>query len=324
MERLKWIDFLRGFCMIAILWFHTEMYYVGYDKTAYALYVGDVLAVFFILSGYLFYKNKTIDLNRKSYSILRYLLLPYFIFTTLISISKYFIYQDKTISSLIYDIIIGHASWFIAALILSQFLFIFYLKITKGNIIYLAIIACFSLVLSYFIGNSYYTSSLYYQQNLWHFNESLLGLFLLFIGYFYHRYEFVFNKINTIAYTSLLFILVCFIKYIIYRYNIQLVFGPITVANYPVFIIDLLSSSLLLIHIFKLLPSQKIIEWTGSHSIMYYFICGGVPMIISKVFHKININNIEYQYIFCVFLIVYAICTGITWIIYKYTPIFKK
>ena len=43
---------------MAILWFHTEMYYVGYDKTPYAVYVGDVLAVFFILSGYLFYKSE--------------------------------------------------------------------------------------------------------------------------------------------------------------------------------------------------------------------------------------------------------------------------
>ena len=324
MERLKWIDLLRGFCMIAILWFHTEMYYVGYDKTPYAFYVGDVLAVFFILSGYLFYKSTPIDYNKKYYSIIRYLLLPYFIFTTIISVGKYFIFQDRSIASIFCYIISGHASWFIAALILSQLLFILILRITKGKIIYLSTIACGSLILSYFIGNSYHPSPLYYQQNLWHFNETLLGLFLLYIGYIYQRYEFVFNKINTISYTLLLFIIVCIIKYVIYKEKIQLVFGPIIVANYLIFIIDLLCISLLLVHIFKLLPSFKIIEWTGSHSIMYYFICGGVPLIISKLFHYINYYNKGYLYILCVFLVVYAVCTGITWTIYKYTPIFKK
>ena len=324
MGRQRWIDLLRGFCMIAILWFHTEMYYVGYDKTPYAYYVGNVLAVFFILSGYLLYKPTPIDYHQKFHSIIRYLLLPYFIFTTIISIGKYFIYQDRSITTCLYDILSGHASWFITALILSQLLFILFLRITKGKLIYLSTIACGSLILSYFIGNSFNPSPLYYPQNLWHFNESLLGLFLLYIGYIYHRYEYLFNRINTISFTSLLFIEVCINKSIIYKNNIQLVLGPIIVSDYFIFIIDLLVTSLFLIQLFKRLPSSKLIEWTGSHSIAYYFICGGVPMMTSTIFHKLNINNTGYLYILGVFLIVYFVCSGLTWLIYKYTPIFRK
>ena len=322
MERLKWIDLLRGFCMIAILWFHTEMYYVGFDKTPYAFYVGDVLAVFFIISGYLFYQA---DTNKRLKSILRYILLPYFIFTSVIAIAKYFVYQDRNIGSLVIDIISGHASWFIAALIVSQLIFIFFLRITKEKIIYLSILSILCLVLSYFVGNSYHPSPLYYQQNLWHFNESLLGCFLLFIGYSYHKYEAIFNRINTITYRFILLIIVCIIKYYMIYYNdMQFIFGPIIVSNYFLFIIDLLLTSLLLIHLFKRLPSVKMIEWTGSHSIAYYFICGGVPMIVSKVLYKMNIMNQSYFSILCVFIIVYAISTGITWLIYRYTPIFRK
>lgn len=324
MERLKWIDLLRGFCMMAILWFHTEMYYVGYDKTPYAFYVGDVLAVFFILSGYLFYKSEPIDYHKKCYSIIRYLLIPYFIFTTIISVGKYFIYQDRTFASIGYEIISGHASWFITALILSQLLFILFLRITKGKLIYLSTIACISLILSYFIGNSYNPSPLYYPQNLWHSNESLLGLFLLYIGYIYHKYEYLFNRLNTISYTLLLFINVCIIKSIIYKYSIQLVLGPIIVTNYYVFIIDLLVTSLFLIQLFRLLPSSRLIEWTGSHSIVYYFICGGVPMLFSRILHKMNIYEENYLYVLCVFMLVYVACTYITKLIYKYTPIFRK
>ena len=207
---------------------------------------------------------------------------------------------------------------------LSQLLFILFLRITKGKLIYLSTIACGSLILSYFIGNSFNPSPLYYPQNLWHFNESLLGLFLLYIGYIYHRYEYLFNRINTISFTSLLFIEVCINKSIIYKNNIQLVLGPIIVSDYFIFIIDLLVTSLFLIQLFKRLPSSKLIEWTGSHSIAYYFICGGVPMMTSTIFHKLNINNTGYLYILGVFLIVYFVCSGLTWLIYKYTPIFRK
>ena len=139
MNRKKWIDLLRGFCMMSILWFHTEMYYVGYDKTPYTFYVGDVLAVFFIISGYLLYKPTSIDFNKRIHSIFRYIVLPYFIFTTFIAIGKYFFYQDRSISLLIIDVLSGHASWFITALIISQLIFLLFLRITKENIIFLAV-----------------------------------------------------------------------------------------------------------------------------------------------------------------------------------------
>ena len=324
MERLKWIDLLRGFCMMAILWFHTEMYYVGYDKTPYAFYVGDVLAVFFFISGYLMYQHEPFDIKKKLKSIIRYLILPYFIFTSVIAFTKYLFLHHDNIYNIIYEILIGHASWFIAALIISQLLFILLLLITKRNIIYLALISCCSLVLSYFIGNSYRPSPLFFEQNIWHFNEALLGCFLLFLGYVYHQYESIINIINTITYTLFLFIIVCIIKYIIYIYNLQLTLGPIIVSNYPLFIIDLLFSILLLIHIFKRLPSLKMIEWTGSHSIAYYFICGGIPFMISYLFCKIGFTYLNFISLVCAFIVVYIISTIITWLIYKYTPIFKK
>ena len=324
MNREKWIDLLRGFCMMSILWFHTEMYYVGYDKTPYTFYVGDVLAVFFIISGYLLYKPTSIDFNKRIHSILRYIVLPYFIFTTFIAIGKYFFYQDRSISLLIIDVLSGHASWFITALIISQLIFLLFLRISKENIIFLAVLSCFSLILSYYIGNSYNPSPLYYEQNIWHLNEALFACFLLFTGYFYHRYERIINYINTIIYTSLLFIIVCIIKYIIYKNNMQLVLGPIIVSNYPIFIIDLLCSSLLLIQIFKRLPSIKMIEWTGAHSIVYYFLCGGIPVVISTIFHHMNITDNSYLYILGVFIVVYLVSTGVTWLIYRYIPFISR
>jgi fucose 4-O-acetylase-like acetyltransferase len=66
---------------MAILWFHTEMYYAGSDVTPYALYVGDVLATFFFLSGYLFLSGKPFSAHSKMMTIVRRLIIPYFFFT---------------------------------------------------------------------------------------------------------------------------------------------------------------------------------------------------------------------------------------------------
>ena len=38
-NRIVWIDLLRGFCMMLILWFHTEVYYAGHTVIPYDLYV---------------------------------------------------------------------------------------------------------------------------------------------------------------------------------------------------------------------------------------------------------------------------------------------
>ena len=81
MQRKVWIDNLRGFCMLAILLDHTEIYYTGENVIDYNLYVANVLIVFFILSGYLMYKT-TFNIKHKLYSIFRTLFIPYIVFTT--------------------------------------------------------------------------------------------------------------------------------------------------------------------------------------------------------------------------------------------------
>ena len=51
--RKQWIDMARGLCMMAILFFHTEMYYAGHDIIPYVVYVENALIIFFFLSGYI-------------------------------------------------------------------------------------------------------------------------------------------------------------------------------------------------------------------------------------------------------------------------------
>ena len=319
-QRLAWIDLLRGFSMIAILWFHTEVYFTGQPMTPYEMYVGDVLAAFFFLSGYLMY-GRTLDIKRRINSIFSRFLVPYFVFTTIIAVSKTILVHDNTSwKDIIISIISGHASWFIAALILSQLLFMLFLWITNEKMLWLSIIAVCCLILSYFVGNAFEPYPLYYAQNLWHLNEALLACFILFTGYLYRKYETRFNNISILLSLLIVFIL---IKIFIIHTNAQLILGPIIVSNYPLFIADLLCAVLLMAGIFKQLPSVRLIEWTGSHSLVYYFICGAVPFMVSRLFHKTTLPIQSYLSVLVVFCVVYIVSTLLTKVIYMLWPTLK-
>lgn len=316
-QRLAWIDLLRGFSMMAILWFHTEVYFTGQPMTPYEMYVGDVLAVFFFLSGYLMY-GRTLNIKRRLRSIFSRFIIPYFVFTTIIAFTKAMIQQDGIhLKDIVIHIISGHASWFIATLIVTQFLFMLFLLITRGKIIWLSIIAVCCLILSYFVGNAFEPFPLYYEQNLWHLNEALLACFILFAGYLYRKYETYFNNISILLSLFIFFIL---IKIFIIHTDAQLIMGPIIVSNYPLFIADLLCAVLLMVGIFKQLPSVRLVEWTGSHSLVYYFFCGAVPFIVSRLFHKTALPTQSYLSVLIVFCVVYIVSTLLAKVIYMLWP----
>ena len=77
-KRIVWIDEARGLAMLAILLFHTEMYYIGKDILPYTMFVENALALFFFLSGYLFVSShRPFNLPTKMRMIFRRLIIPY-------------------------------------------------------------------------------------------------------------------------------------------------------------------------------------------------------------------------------------------------------
>ena len=109
-------------------------------------------------------------------------------------------------------------------------------------------------------------------------------------------------------------------KYIILTESLQMVFGPVIVSSFPLFIIDNLAAVLLLTICFKRMPSVSMVEWTGRHSIVYYFICGGVPLLISTALGHIGITYNGYFSVIPIYIIVYFTATIISWLAYRYLP----
>ena len=350
-HRTIWVDMLRGFSMLAILWFHTEMYYAGRDVTPYALYVGDVLAAFFFLSGYLFYRETPVSLRHKLYGVFRWLLVPYLVFTSLLALPKAWAHHSfQGFGNLAVDVLTGQASWFVSALIVAELLFILTLRFFKSSW-GMAALALVMLLAAAVFGNR--LSAWHNNCNLWHVNEALLGYFFMTLGYYFHRYEGVFAHsprlsdgesapfglgVRTVRTVSprrsdceseafgliVLALLFLLCKYLILSNHAQVVFGPIIVSNYPLFIADLIVSVLLLVGVFRRLPSISFLCWVGKRSIVYYFICGGVPLVVGRLLVKMGLSYSCFIQLFLAFAVVLVVSTAIVWLVYRYTHIVRK
>lgn len=312
MERVGWIDFLRGLCMLLILLFHTEVYYKEHDVTPYYIYVTNAITLFYFLSGYLFYRQHNFDIKHKLTSIARTLVMPYFIFTSLIAIPKALVHgKDIVLQDIVWNILSGQASWFIAALIVAEIIFSFILFISKGKHY---VLSTFSILC--FIT---YTFIPYNEHNYWQWQDALLAVPFLYLGYVYHQYERVINAFHRPLYSLFLLILLFFIKR--YEYDADYTLNNIAISNYLLFALDTCLCIVMVIGVIRYFPRWILLEWTGKHCIVYYFLCGGVPLIVSIISFLLSLSYDGHFYRFIiVFILNYLLSTALTWMIYRYIP----
>ena len=234
-NRIKWIDVLRGLCMLAILVYHTEVYYKEAAHTPYYVYTSNAIALFYFLSGYLFYTQQAFDLKRKLHSIVHKLVVPYFVFTLLIMAPKMLIRGEEIEwGAMLWQIATGRASWFIASLITAEVVFslLLCIRCSKRSLLLaitgVASFACFALI------------NIPFTQNIWQWHEALLAVSFLAIGWLAHWQENNIHRINRPLYLLFIFILLIIIKLYEYRtYGNQLKMNGIAVTNYAVFWLDM-------------------------------------------------------------------------------------
>ena len=148
-KRKHWVDVVRGICMTAILYDHTDIYYSDSNVLPYELYVPNALTAFFILSGYLMYKRSGFCLKNKIRSIMKGLLLPYLIFTIAMALPKSLAHgQSFNIADMLINVFSRKASWFVAALFIAEILFSIAIRLTKGRTIALLAVGTIGLIAS--------------------------------------------------------------------------------------------------------------------------------------------------------------------------------
>ena len=208
----------------------------------------------------------------------------------------------------------GQASWFIAALIIAEFIFslIIYLSRKRLTIITVCCLATFSL--SALLDNELKSVP-------WQFQNALQAILFLWGGYIYHVYENNFDRINKTLLYGVSFPLLLALKYIEYQWDMNMFINPVDIDNYIVFLTDTFLCAILFTTLFKNLPSSRLLSWTGINSIVYYFLCGGVPLLISMGMNIINYGYEQhYERVIIAFIAVYFLASVITWLIMRYIP----
>lgn len=307
---------MRGLSMIAIIAFHTEVYYKETDVTPYYLYTTNAIILFYFISGYLFYRERPLCLKRKISGIIRTMLVPYFIFTVLLTIPKYLIRNESMDwQEIALHILSGRASWFIVSLIVAETVFSVLLVVSKGSLRWLSAVAvvCFT---GYFLVH-------FNVHNFWQWQDALLTVSFLYAGYVYHRYEDAVNRFHRPLYSLFFFLILILVK--IYEYRLDLPVRNIAIECAPLFLLDACFTLLAVIGVIRLIPHSRLIEWTGQHCIVYYFLCGGCPMIVARLLSLAGMpySGMLYQYLIALVL-AYALDTVLTWAIYRFVPFLVK
>ena len=323
-NRIYWVDMLRGFCILAILWFHTEMYYAGTDMIPYAMYVGNVLAIFFFLSGYVSYRRSPFNVRGMLYGVCRWLLVPYLVFTSLAALPKAIVHHSfDGILPIVGDIISGQASWFVFSLIVAKLLFIGVTYVLGTSTAVLTLSGILALVWAGTVGNA--ESQWYSGFDGFCVNEAMLGYAVMIAGFLFWRYEALAKRyLFHLPGCSALFLLAALSKYYLYHSCLRMVFGPVIVSNFPLFLFDLTVMALLLAGIFMRMPRLRMLEWIGRRSIVYYFFCGGCPLLISMALEKVGLPYIHYLQIPVVFACVVVFTSALVWLVYRYTSIVRR
>lgn len=317
LHRLSWVDSMRGFCIMAILLDHTEIYYAGSNLIPYSMYVSNVLVLFFFLSGYLFHKHQPYErtlVKHKAYAIARTVLLPYFIFTTLIALPKLMVHgEDIHLSQVVSSIITGQASWFVAALTMAELLFLIILWLTKGQPMLVLMLS-----LAGFVASVSFPQQRVYP---WQLPNALQALLWIGTGYLYHAYEAKIDRAVNIRIVCIA--LACFaaVKATVYLSASASIINPVFITSYPLFLTDMFLGMLLAVSLFKHLPKSFILEWTGRHSLVYYFFCGGSPLMATLLLQILGLPYSGcYLEVAAAFVITYLIDTAITWSVYRFIP----
>ena len=300
--RIEWLDVARGLCMLLIIYDHSDSYFTLLNPLLpYNWYVANVLCAFVFISGYLFPTHTQLVVSKKIKSIFRTLVVPYLFFSTLFTFPKAFIHQqDVSISESLFNILSGQSSWFICALVVAELLFVGLVQLFKGNkiAVFIVSLACFILA----------TLSPEPNNNYWSAVQALIFMPFLCMGWIAKQHSF---KISNKHFTLVL-VLFIVLKVVGTQIHFNEVIAPMLINQPLLFMVDMIVGIALLIFIAQKINRNTFIEHVGKHSLICYFLCGGVPLLFTKLFEKIGLgyHNAPYLlpliFLFSTFIIVVA------------------
>lgn len=299
-KNILWINLLKGICIVSVYLLHTEIYIgIAWVKSYGYLLQPFYVNAFFFVSGYLLFRKwLSNDGGWAMMSIENYLnslnnlffrlILPTIVFATILYIPKVFFNgEDIDIGQYFYNVFGGISFWFTSALLISQIVLLTLFLFNNRNIWF-----SFFISLGLFIF-AYWLSRIDTTPFPWYYKSGLAATLFLSLGGVYQRYELVIDKfVGKIGYVA---VFVVYWLCMIWDFNTHsMAFGLMSVnINLLGFIVALLGI-VMLVGVCKKLNSIKIINYIGENSIVFYFLSGAVPAMISTIFKYFFITNYFY------------------------------
>jgi fucose 4-O-acetylase-like acetyltransferase len=287
-NRIAWIDYVKGVCMLFVILYHVMCIYVGDSLWAYS-FKPFFITSFFFISGYLTYQG---GVNRNKckqsvISVIRRLVVPYFIFTTLIWIPKAISHGNEvSVMAYLKDVLGGYASWFVAALIVVRLLMVLFNSVSnKWSQVIFQCGGCFvfGVVLTKYCNCRF----------PWFANYGMISMLYIAIGILSRKYSLFVNdgrlvfKLITVALLYAAFVVLTFV-YCPYLYVYELSSSNFSLDRLILYIPISFVGIFLIVLLCRLLP-EKIspLRNIGRDSLIYYFLNGAIITTLTALANKL-------------------------------------
>lgn len=283
-ERIEWVDISKGIGIILVLIGHISQN-MNINKPIYAFH----MPLFFIISGFLFYRKDKKTINYKR------ILIPYFIFSILTFaywaiVERHIRQQENSIIWQAINIFYGAGGpsnyvfnvplWFIPCYLVTEvvFKYISMIKKEKNLCIILIICSIIGWIIPQFIDF----------RLLLGIDTMFTSIFFYGLGYFFSsKYLIIKTKIKKNRYTYYIIISILSIIFAItYNLNIEVDMNNLTFGNYFLYYISAISGSFVIILLAHKIKS-KIITWIGKNTMIIMCIHGPIKRMLLVITSKI-------------------------------------
>ena len=227
---------------------------------------------------------------------------------------------EFTFATMLYDILGGFASWFVAALAVSKISLAVLLKYCK-NIVVIGVVCSLLVIIGFFM-TQYIEGPI-----AWYAQYGLISLVYLFPGMVYKKYESKLNKyigwqaiISVILYFTCVVIDHFYLGASTYIYTLEA--GGVTFSGVMSYLFLSFLGIWMMVSLVKLIPAGvKWMTYIGKNSLTYYYLNTGLLVVLIAIMNRIGLGYNGNDYLVLpLFIIVVVILTIISQLIIRFAP----
>lgn len=311
-NRYEWIDTGKGWLILSVLFYHCEKYYNN-DAIVSLFWIPFFMTCFFFMSGFLFHTKNEFNISHKIKSIIHKLLWSYLTFTSIILVPKALV-RGYGIMEGVKSVIMGEASWYVAALIVAEIILsLLFIKTWKQY--QLLLISISLLLISIFLNNT-----INYEP--WFFIKGISGASYMILGHLFYLNKEKFNHLLKIKYSIISIIAFVIIRYAMFIYDKSSIYNENSLPwDFSIYTIMFYIESIIgimMCYIFFNLFTCRYIRFAGKNSLLFYYLNGGIILLFSIAFNKMLPYN--YMFVIVIFAITNLLLSFSSILINRYFP----